>query len=189
MSEPKYPPLIPHDEARLQMALKNLMSRSTTRAFSPTEGPSNESYPSNVQITASTVLADALPDIPKRKSTASNATIPDPTAGSITYYDEGSAIGYTGSITDSNKNECDGTQYPYEDGVVESVRLELVAIPSSYYKADSFADYDTGTEVSGIHAYYAVLPTEYETHSNNPKKYDASSTIFQYSIEFCYKLF
>ena len=47
-------------ESRLQIALKKLMGRAMTKDV----GATGEAIPSNVQVSATTIFADQVPDIP-----------------------------------------------------------------------------------------------------------------------------
>ena len=54
-----------HDESRIQIAIKRLLARAVT-STNTGEGPANEKYPTNIQVSASTVFAETLPDLPLR---------------------------------------------------------------------------------------------------------------------------
>ena len=133
-------------ETRLQLVLKRLMGRTTTTA-KVGDGVDIESIPSNIQTSASTIFGEKVPDLPVR---------PGPLNGIA-----GEAA-VTGTITDSNGNVLTTV---FTDGVVESIKLELVPINASSYQSDIDGD------KVGVHGYYAKLPSDYETTSNNLKKY------------------
>ena len=129
-------------ETRLQLVLKRLMGRTTTTA-KVGDGVDVESIPSNIQTSASTIFGEKVPDLPVRPGPLNG------TAGEATV---------TGTITDSNGNVLTSV---FTDGVVESIKLELVPINASSYQSDIDGD------KVGVHGYYAKLPSDYETTSNN----------------------
>lgn len=66
--------------------------------------------------------------------------------------------------------------YDITNNVVEKVKFDLVPIPLSTYAstlgslAGTTIDDEGDTSVNGVHAYRLVLPSNYQSNSNNPKK-------------------
>ena len=65
--------------------------------------------------------------------------------------------------------------YDITSGVVEKVKFDLVPISLSTYASSlgglsgTTIDDEGDTAVNGVHAYRLVLPSNYQTNSNNPK--------------------
>ena len=160
-----------HEQSMLQIVLKKLVGRSTSQT-PVNHQPGNEALPTNVQVSSTTVFADPAPDMPWRK-VADNIVPQGMGADTITcVFCDGSnnEIGANYDITDTSGNLCDGTQaevdlgnatYAYENGIVESIKLNLVGIEASKYSTGVTGD------IIGIHGYYATLPSDYDTYSKN----------------------